>query len=125
MRVIAIPTSTATRSNFSSSPVAFTRPELASPEEMSALHRMLRIKRVVIVTPSVYGTDNSATLYGMKARGADARGVAVIDDKTTESDLCYAMAARWHARHSAQSRDRRQLAIPTSAANVFRPRSTV
>ena len=54
---------------------------------MSALHRMLHIKRVVIVTPSVYGTDNSATLYGMKARGADARGVAVIDDKTTESDL--------------------------------------
>ena len=49
-------------------------PELASPEEMSALHRMLHIKRVVIVTPSVYGTDNSATLYGMKARGADARG---------------------------------------------------
>jgi predicted TIM-barrel fold metal-dependent hydrolase len=48
---------------------------------------MLHIKRVVIVTPSVYGTDNSATLYGMKARGADARGVAVIDDKTTESDL--------------------------------------
>jgi len=41
----------------------------------------------VIVTPSVYGTDNSSTLYGMKARGTDARGVAVIDDKTPESDL--------------------------------------
>jgi predicted TIM-barrel fold metal-dependent hydrolase len=39
------------------------------------------------VTPSVYGTDNSATLFGMKARGADARGVAVIDDSTSESDL--------------------------------------
>ena len=62
-------------------------PELASPEEMSALHRALQIKRVVIVTPSVYGTDNSATLFGMKARGADARGVAVIDDKTTETEL--------------------------------------
>jgi predicted TIM-barrel fold metal-dependent hydrolase len=42
---------------------------------------------VVIVTPSVYGTDNSATLYGMKARGPDARGVAVIDDRTAESEL--------------------------------------
>jgi predicted TIM-barrel fold metal-dependent hydrolase len=42
---------------------------------------------VVIVTPSVYGTDNSATLYGMNARGADARGVAVVDDKTPESEL--------------------------------------
>jgi predicted TIM-barrel fold metal-dependent hydrolase len=62
-------------------------PELASPEEMTALHKALLIDRVVIVTPSVYGTDNSATLFGMKARGATARGVAVIDDKTPESDL--------------------------------------
>src|SRR5689334_3399503 len=62
-------------------------PELASPEEMAALHKALHIQRVVIVTPSVYGTDNSATLFGMRARGATARGVAVIDDKTSESDL--------------------------------------
>ena len=62
-------------------------PETALPEEMAALHRALKIKRVVIVTPSVYGTDNSATLYGMRARGADARGVAVIDDKTSDADL--------------------------------------
>jgi predicted TIM-barrel fold metal-dependent hydrolase len=62
-------------------------PEMALPEEMAALHRALNIKRVVIVTPSVYGTDNSATLYGMKARGADARGVAVIDGKTSDADL--------------------------------------
>ena len=41
-------------------------PELASPEEMSALHRALGIERVVIVTPSIYGTDNSATLFGMR-----------------------------------------------------------
>jgi predicted TIM-barrel fold metal-dependent hydrolase len=62
-------------------------PEPASPEEMSALHKALHIERVVIVTPSVYGTDNSATLFGMMARGATARGVAVIDDKTAESEL--------------------------------------
>jgi predicted TIM-barrel fold metal-dependent hydrolase len=62
-------------------------PEQASPEEMAALHRALRIKRVVIVTPSVYGTDNAATLHGMKARGADARGVAVIDDATSDAEL--------------------------------------
>jgi len=62
-------------------------PETALPEEMAALHKALRIQRVVIVTPSVYGTDNSATLYGMKARGANARGVAVIDDRTPESEL--------------------------------------
>jgi predicted TIM-barrel fold metal-dependent hydrolase len=62
-------------------------PELASPEEMSALHKALHIERVVIVTPSVYGPDNSATLFGIMARGATARAVAVIDDKTPESDL--------------------------------------
>jgi predicted TIM-barrel fold metal-dependent hydrolase len=62
-------------------------PETALPEEMTALHKALHLQRVVIVTPSVYGTDNAATLWGMRARGADARGVAVIDDKTPESEL--------------------------------------
>ena len=62
-------------------------PELASPEEMTALHKALKMERVVIVTPSIYGTDNSPTLFGMAARGPTARGVAVIDDKTPESDL--------------------------------------
>ena len=62
-------------------------PEPASPEEMAALHKALHVERVVIVTPSVYGPDNSSTLFGMTARGPTARGVAVIDDKTSESDL--------------------------------------
>jgi predicted TIM-barrel fold metal-dependent hydrolase len=62
-------------------------PELASPEQMAALHKALHVERVVIVTPSVYGPDNSATLFGMLARGPTARGVAVIDDKTSERDL--------------------------------------
>src|ERR1700716_1403577 len=62
-------------------------PDMAMPDEMTALHKALRIQRVVIVTPSVYGTDNSAAIYGMAARGNDARGVAVIDDKTTDAEL--------------------------------------
>ena len=62
-------------------------PELASPEEMTALHKALHMDRVVIVTPSVYGTDNSATLFGMKARGETARGIAVVDEKTPDSDI--------------------------------------
>ena len=72
---------------FPFSPNRVYTPETALPEEMSALHRALHIQRVVIVTPSVYGADNSATLYGMKARGADARGVAVIDDRTPDGEL--------------------------------------
>ena len=62
-------------------------PEMATPEEMLKVHKALGVQRVVIVTPSVYGADNSASLWGMQARGRDARGVAVIDDKTTEADL--------------------------------------
>jgi predicted TIM-barrel fold metal-dependent hydrolase len=62
-------------------------PETALPEEMAELHKRLKIERVVIVTPSVYGTDNSSTLYGIKARGAAARGVAVIGEETPESEL--------------------------------------
>jgi predicted TIM-barrel fold metal-dependent hydrolase len=62
-------------------------PETALPEEMASLHKSLHIQRVVIVTPSVYGTDNSTTLYGVKARGGDARGIAVIDEKTPDSEL--------------------------------------
>src|SRR5256884_7640941 len=62
-------------------------PETALPEEMTALHNALKIQRVVIVTPSVYGPDNSATIYGMEARGRDARGVAGIDDKTTDAEM--------------------------------------
>ena len=62
-------------------------PEIALPAEMTALHKALHMERVVIVTPSIYGTDNSATLDGMKVRGRNARGVAVIDEKTGERDL--------------------------------------
>jgi len=68
------------------SPRAYT-PEPASVEEMLALHRALHMNRVVIVQPSVYGTDNSCTLDGMKQLGPRARGVAVVDDKTTAAAL--------------------------------------
>src|SRR4051794_35349164 len=56
-------------SKFPLSPNRRYTPQTALPAEMTALHRELHIERVVIVTPSVYGTDNSATIYGIKARG--------------------------------------------------------
>lgn len=69
-------------SKFPFSPTRVYTPEPALPQDMLTLHKALHVKRVVIVTPSVYGTDNSATLYGIQARGANARGIAVIDDKS-------------------------------------------
>ena len=62
-------------------------PETASVEEMRALHRALHADRVVIVQPSVYGTNNACTLDGMKQLGARARGIAVIDQRTPDAAL--------------------------------------
>jgi predicted TIM-barrel fold metal-dependent hydrolase len=62
-------------------------PGPASIEELRALHRALHIDRVVIVQPSVYGTDNACTLDAMRQIGPGARGVAVIDDSTPDATL--------------------------------------
>lgn len=63
-------------------------PETNSPQEMTRLHQALHMKRVVIVTPqNIYGPDNSVSILGMKARGGDARGIASIDDSTSQREL--------------------------------------
>lgn len=54
---------------------------------MRALHQALHMSRVVIVQPSVYGTDNTCTLDAIGQLGPIARGIAVIDDQTPESAL--------------------------------------
>src|SRR3954470_307624 len=56
-------------------------PETASVAELRALHEALHIDRVVVVQPSVYGTDNRCTLDAVRQLGTRARGVAVIDAK--------------------------------------------
>ena len=63
-------------------------PETNTPAEMTKLHQVLHIERVVIVTPvNIYGPDNSVTIEGMKVRGKNARGVASIDETTSEKEL--------------------------------------
>src|SRR5947208_1418547 len=62
-------------------------PPPASAAELLALQRALRLSRVVIVQPSVYGSDNSCTLDGMHRLGSRARGVAVIDAATSQTEL--------------------------------------
>jgi predicted TIM-barrel fold metal-dependent hydrolase len=62
-------------------------PPPASAVELLALQRALRLSRVVIVQPSVYGSDNSCTLDGMRQLGLRARGVAVIDRATSKAAL--------------------------------------
>jgi predicted TIM-barrel fold metal-dependent hydrolase len=62
-------------------------PGPASIDELRALHRALHISRVVIVQPSVYGTDNACTLDAIRRIGPAARGVAVIDEATPDAAL--------------------------------------
>ena len=62
-------------------------PEAASAAELLAMHRALHISRVVIVQPSVYGTDNSCALDAMKQYGSGARGIAVLPSAIPSTTL--------------------------------------
>jgi predicted TIM-barrel fold metal-dependent hydrolase len=62
-------------------------PEQASVEALRALHHALHITRVVVVQPSVYGTDNACTLEAIRQLGPAARGIAVVDDKISPAIL--------------------------------------
>jgi predicted TIM-barrel fold metal-dependent hydrolase len=62
-------------------------PETASIQESLTLHRTLRLSRVVIVNSLVYGTDNSCMADALLHMGPRARGIALIDDATTDGQL--------------------------------------
>ena len=55
--------------------------------DYQAMLDTLGIERAVLVQPSVYGTDNSAMLDAMKKAPQKLRGVAVIADNVTESEI--------------------------------------
>jgi predicted TIM-barrel fold metal-dependent hydrolase len=52
------------------------------------------VSRFVVVQPSFYGTDNSATLEALDALGDDGRGVAVIDPAGTPDEVLADFARR-------------------------------
>ena len=73
---------------FPFSPNRVYSPPIATASQLLALQHALHMDRVVIVTPSVYGTDNRATLDGMRQLGPKrARGIAVIDANTPAAEL--------------------------------------
>lgn len=75
------------RRRFPFAPSRTYTPEPASVDEMRRLQRALHMDRVVVVQPSVYGTDNACTLDAIGRLGARARGVAVIDERTPAAAL--------------------------------------
>jgi len=59
-------------------------PPLATADDLREVLQFLHLDRVIIVTPTVYGTDNSATIAAIKLLGRErARGVVLIDDTTS------------------------------------------
>lgn len=59
----------------------------ATVADYRLLQQRLGTSRVVVVTPSWYGTDNRPTLDGMAEIGTEARGIAVVDTSVADSAL--------------------------------------
>jgi D-galactarolactone isomerase len=72
---------------FPVAPTATLKPPDALPSDYQQLQKRIGTTRNVVVTPSTYGTDNSATLDGMAKLGPTARGVAVVDASVTDAEL--------------------------------------
>jgi predicted TIM-barrel fold metal-dependent hydrolase len=68
------------------SPRVYT-PETASVDEMRALHRALHTPRVVIVQPTVYGTDDACTIDAVKQQLPNARGIIALGEKNADADF--------------------------------------
>jgi predicted TIM-barrel fold metal-dependent hydrolase len=62
-------------------------PEPATVAELRQVMQALRLDRVVVVQATSYGTDNTCVVDSVRELGSRARGVAIIDEKTTEASL--------------------------------------
>jgi len=74
-------------SRIPAAPGATLLPPDASLEDYRKLQQRLGIRRMVIVTPSTYGTDNRVMLDGLLRSRGDARGVAVVSGAITDAEL--------------------------------------
>jgi predicted TIM-barrel fold metal-dependent hydrolase len=62
-------------------------PQTASLAQAQALGKTYGIQRFVLVQPSVYGRDNSLMLRALQREPGGHRGVAVVDEFVSESEL--------------------------------------
>ncbi|GAB2905116.1 amidohydrolase family protein [Paralcaligenes ginsengisoli] len=63
-------------------------PRFLGVPEYKLLQHKLGLKRVVVVAPGIYGTDNRATLHAIAELGEkDARGIAVVHPDVADSEL--------------------------------------
>lgn len=64
----------------------YTLPD-GAPNLLDGMTRALGLDRFAIVQPSFYGTDNRCMLDALDQLGARGRGVAMIDDRTSDAEL--------------------------------------
>jgi predicted TIM-barrel fold metal-dependent hydrolase len=62
-------------------------PGPASVDDLRAHLARLGLSRVVLVQPSVYGTDNRLLLHALDALDGIGRGIAVLDPSVSEAEL--------------------------------------
>ena len=79
---------------FPAVPGAQLQPPDASVDDYRQVQQRTGCDRVVFVTPSTYGSDNRPMCEALAAFGEGARGVAVIDEATSDAQLEAMHAAR-------------------------------
>lgn len=68
-------------------------PPLATADQLAKMLAVMHLDRVVIVTPTIYDTDNSATVDAVRQLGLQrARGVAIVEENA-RPDSCARLAA--------------------------------
>ena len=106
-------------------PFSPDRPYTPPPAPVDELRKMqgtLHMTRVVVVTPAVYGTNNECTLDAIQQLGPQARGVALIDPRTTPRQLD--QLGRGGIRGIRLNFETLGVTDPTAAAEQFRLVST-
>jgi 2-pyrone-4,6-dicarboxylate lactonase len=64
----------------------YTLPD-ANLQQLQQMVGALKLQRFVLVQPSYYGCDNSCMLDALDAAGANARGVAMVDERVSDTEL--------------------------------------
>ena len=88
-------------------------PGSASVADYRALQHRLGIRRHVVVQPSTYGLDNRIALAALSAFGPAARGVVVIDNRVSDTEL-----RRMHAQRVRGIRFNFAPSGPTTTAMI-------
>jgi 2-pyrone-4,6-dicarboxylate lactonase len=65
---------------------AFIPPD-ASPQDYARMLRTIGCQRAVLVQPSIYGTDNRCMVAALTSGTFNFRGVAVVDEKISDTEL--------------------------------------